>query len=119
MLHEALSTMPSIKHLPRHGFPDATSGHPGLGHPDDLNGSLRAISWRMGGPGFSSTLTVVPFGPLTWATAILSLLARVESLVTGTVKVAVAPSFLNQELLSAFCTCALCSLLLYRGLFRW
>ena len=94
--------MPSIEYLPRYGLPDATSGHPGLGHHGDLNGSLRAIPWRMRGPGFSSTFTVVPFGPLAWATANLSLLARVDSLVTGTLKVAVAPSFLNQEFFVSF-----------------
>ena len=111
-LQVAMYVIPSKEHLPRHGFPDLTRGQPSLGHPCVLKGFLRAIPWNSGGPGFSMILTLVPLGPLIWATASLSLFANSEFLVSGTVRVAVASLSWTRKLyqvswlqLSVFCSC--------------
>ena len=52
-------------------------------------------SWIMVGPGISSTLTLVPFGPVSFSLDLRSF-ARAELLVVGTESVVVAPEFLNQ-----------------------
>ena len=112
----ALYTIPSLEYLPRYGFPNLVNGQSPLGHYLVLKVFLIAILWRRPGPGHSITFTLVPFGPLTLLTAILSLFANIESFVSGTVNVVVAPSFLNQDALSGLAESLLCSLLLYKGL---
>ena len=51
--------------------------------------------WMIVGPGISSTLTLVPTGPVSFSLDLRSF-ARAELLVVGTESVVVAPEFLNQ-----------------------
>ena len=67
-------------------------------------------------PGFSTTLVVVPTGPGYCCNTCLNPLANDDPGVVGTIMVAVAPSFLNHVLLSAFSNVILLSLDLYNGL---
>ena len=72
-------------------------------------GLFLEIPVMIGTPGLSRTNIDVPLGPIP-SRIFLSLLARTELLVLGTVKVAVAPLALNQDYLSGFIIRDLCSL---------
>ena len=94
--------MPSFAHFPLQGSLDATYGQSSLLQPSGRKGLLTEIPENNAGPGTSTTLTEVPLGPGVVAKIILSFLARKEFWVVGTIRVVVAPIFLNQVLLSSF-----------------
>ena len=90
------------------GFPQATLG----------NGSFFDRPLKTGGPGHSTTFTEVPLGLglVIWIS--LTFLAKVEFLVAGMVKVAIAPDPLNQTDLSSLRVWLLSSIVLYIGLMQ-
>ena len=91
-----------MEHFPRQGSPEATWGQSGLLQSSGRKGLFTAIPENIVGPGTSTTLVDVPLGPLVEARMTLNLLAIAESLVAGTMRVKVAPIFLNQVPLSSF-----------------
>ena len=106
LLQVALYSIFSVEHFPLQLCPPLFIGQSSLGHSSNLNGLLELIPLIIGGPGLSTTLTWVPLDPGILATIILNLFAKIESLVSCTIMVAVAPSALNQVFLFALVSCA-------------
>ena len=77
-------------------------GQSDLLHESGRKGLFTAIPVCRAGPGISTTLQLVPLGPGLEASVSLSLLARVQSFVVGTIRVVVAPIVQNQVPLSSF-----------------
>ena len=98
----AIYTIFSWKHFSLQVWPVSINGQFGLAHVSLGNGLFLLIPCIIGGPGLSTTLTLVPGGPVTFSRTDLTLLASSEFRVDGTTKVAVVPSALNQSALSDF-----------------
>ena len=108
MLQVALYKMFSMLHIPLH-LP-VGRGQSGLGHVGLLKELFGAKPARIGAPGFSTTFTTVPLGPGFIRMISLRFLASLEFSVIGTIRVVVAPIFLNHVDLSPFIFCFLSSL---------
>ena len=104
--------MPSLEQSSLQPLLDDDSGHEVIPHDVLGNGSFLESPLKTGGPGLSTTLTEVPLGPGLDRRMSLTFFARVEFLVAGMVRVAVAPDPLNQVDLSSLIVRLLSSLVL-------
>ena len=104
--------MPSLEQSSLQPLSVDVSGHEGLPHDVLGKGSFLERPLKIGGPGLSTTLTEVPLGPGLAIRMSLTFFARVEFLVAGMVRVAVAPDPLNQVDLCSLIVRLLSSLVL-------